>query len=286
MNTNISHQYIRSVVQIEYDELDYEINLIHLPADFKKKGKTSKKRGVTDIASLQMLKNKNIKFSGEMVVDELFTNVDGKRQYTVSIFANEIKDMPIAIAIMNTRHFDVMKTFFDFVFQESEFKALTSDMLAVYNKIATSAEVPHQNCIIHWMKNNGKKIKSELEKDELSKKDKINITKKFTEIKEILRCFDKEKKKKKISEFKKDLSHIPDFFENIVENFFEKVETLTAYSKNNKIPRTSSKAETFHSLPQIRQIKHTSKKPWSLLLSLGTIVLNYKPNYRTLRFRQ
>jgi len=92
--------------------------------------------------------------------------------------------------------------------------------------------------------------------------------------------------KKKVLEFKKYLSNIPDYFRKIVDKFFKDIERLTMYSKDNFIPRTSSKAETFNSLPQIRHIKHTSKKPWKLLLSLGTIVVNYKPNYRTLRSRQ
>jgi len=144
-----------------------------------------------------MFKNKNIDFSGEIVIDELFTDINRRKQYTVSIFANEIKDMPIAVAIMNTRHFDVMWKFFEFIFKDTPFKALTSDMLGVYKKIATNAKVPHQQCVFHWMKYNGKKIRDEFKKEKHSERDKIDILMKFTEMKEILRCFDHKEVEKK-----------------------------------------------------------------------------------------
>lgn len=194
--------------------------------------------------------------------------------------------MPIAIAIMNTRHFDVMKRFFKFVFNNIPLKALTSDMLGVYKKIATSAEVPHQQCVFHWMKYNGKKIKDEIKKEEYSEIDTVNILMKFTEMKEILRCFDKKEAQQKISEFKNHLKKIPPFLKKIIDKFFKDIDKLIIYSSDNSIQKTSSKAETFNSLPQIRHIKHKSKSTWKLLLSLSTIIINYKPNYRTLRFRQ
>lgn len=76
MNINISHEYIRSIVQKEHEELKYQIEIIPLPEDFKK-GKTSQERGVTDIGTLTMFKNENIDFSGEIIIDELFTDING-----------------------------------------------------------------------------------------------------------------------------------------------------------------------------------------------------------------
>ena len=74
----------------------------------------------------------------------------GKDIYLVSVFANEIREMPIAVAIMNTRHYDVMDKFIDFIFEDIDFNALTSDMLGVYNKIAKNRKVSYQKCTFHW----------------------------------------------------------------------------------------------------------------------------------------
>jgi hypothetical protein len=104
MNINVSHEYIRNIVQQEHDDFIYETKIIPLPSDFKKKGETSQEREVTDIGTLTMFKKRNIEISGEIEVDELFTNIKGKRYYLVNVFANEIKNMPIAVAIVNSRH--------------------------------------------------------------------------------------------------------------------------------------------------------------------------------------
>ena len=79
MNINVSHEYIRNVVQREFDDFIYQTEIVPLPEDFKKKRKTSKERGVTDIGILLMFKRKNLDFNGEIEADELFTDIHGKR---------------------------------------------------------------------------------------------------------------------------------------------------------------------------------------------------------------
>jgi len=285
MNINVSHEYIRNIIQKEHDDFIYETKIVPLPEDFKKKGKTSQERGVTDIGTLLMFKKKNMEISGEITIDELFTDVGGKKQYLVSVFANEKKDMPIAVAIANTRHYDVMKRFFDFTFEDTIFKALTSDMLGVYSKIATNEKVPHQQCIFHWMKYTGKKIYDKIKKEEIPEEDILHHLMLFTQMKEIIRSFNKEKVKELVSDFKENLTHVSEFMEDIIDKFFKKLYKLTAYSNNDKIRRTTTQAETFNSLPQIRHKKHTSKKSWNLLLSIASTIKFYKPNYRTLKLR-
>jgi Asp-tRNA(Asn)/Glu-tRNA(Gln) amidotransferase C subunit len=155
----------------------------------------------------------------------------------------------------------------------------------VYSKIAENEKVPQQKCMFHWMKYNGKKIFDEIKKEEVPEKDKIWYLMLYTQIKEILRSFDNKITEKLVLKFKDHLSNIPDFMEKILNKFFKDLESLTNYSKVDKIVRTTSKAENFNSLPQIRHKKHTSQKPQSLLLSIGTMIKHYKPNYRTLRNR-
>jgi len=285
MNVNVSHEYIRNVIQVEHDDFVYQSEVVMLPDDFKKKRKTSKEREVTDIGILVMFKKKDLKISGEIEVDELFTDVGGRRYYLVNVFANEIRDIPIAVAIVNTRHYDVMNKFFDFIFENNEFKALTSDMLGVYKKISENEKAEQQKCIFHWMKYNGKKIFDETKKEKISKKDKMWYVRLFSEMCEILRNFDEEIMEKLVSDFKNHLSNIPDFMKKIVDKFFKDLESLTKHSKVDNMVRTTSKAENFHSLPQIRHKKHTSKKTYPLLLSLSSTIKFRKLNYRTLKYR-
>jgi hypothetical protein len=286
MNINVSHQYIRKVVQKEHDDFIYKTEIVELPEDFKKKGKTSQEREVTDIGILTMFKKKNMEISGEIEADELFTDINGRRHYLVNVFANEIKEMPIAVGIVNNRHFDVMKRFFDFIFEDNDFNALTSDMLGVYKKIAKKAKAIKQDCIFHWMKYSGKTIFDKIKKEEYSEKDAVWYLMLFTEMKEILRSFDKEKTQKLIAEFEGYLANIPEFMVEIRKKFLDKIKKLTAYTENKNVLRTTSKSENFNSLPQIRHIKHTSKKSQALLLSISSIIKFYKPNYRTLKNRQ
>jgi transposase-like protein len=285
MNVNVSHEYVRTIIQQEHGDFIYETEIIPLPSDFKKKGKTSKERKVTDIGTLIMFKKKNMEISGEIEVDELFTNIKGRRYYLVNVFANEIRDMPIAVAIVNSRHYDVMKKFFDFIFENSDFKALTSDMLGVYKKITENEEVPQQKCMFHWMKYNGKKIFDEIKKEKIPEKDKTWYLMLYTEMKEIIRSFDKKTTEQLILKFKDHLSNIPDFMKKIVNKFFKDLESLIKYSEIDKMVRTTSKAENFNSLPQIRHKKRTSKKQYPLLLSMCSMVKHYKANYRTLKYR-
>ncbi|WP_409200141.1 hypothetical protein [Methanobrevibacter sp. DSM 116169] len=286
MNINVSHEYVRNVIQKEHDEFVYETDIVPLPGDFKKKGKTSLKREVTDLGILFMCKNKKHANFGHITVDELFTNINGQKNYLVTIFSNEIKDMPISIAITNTRHYDVINKFFDFTFDKTPIQSLTSDMLGVYGKIAENKNIPQQQCIFHWMKYTTDKIFDEIKKENIPEKDITYNLMIFTEMKEILRSFDENKTKELLAKYEKNIFFIADPIQKIMDKFSKQKDKLTAYSKDNKIRRTTSQAETFNSLPQIRHKKHTSKKPWSLLLSLSSTIKFYKPNHRTLQNRQ
>ena len=135
------------------------------------------------------------------------------------------------------------------------------------------------------MKYNGNKIFEEIKKEKPSKKDSIWYLMLFTEMKEILRSFNKKTTEKLISHFKDHLSNIPEFMKKIVDKFFKDIKQLTEYSRTDNMVRTTSKSENFNSLPQIRHKKHTSKKPYPLLLSISSIIKFYKPNYRTLKYR-
>ena len=84
-------------------------------------------------------------------IDEVFLTMMKNRQYLVAIMDNTISDMPIALAIIPTRKFEVMKAVFDFVFENDQLKSLTSDLFSVYDKIADEYDIPRQGCVFHSM---------------------------------------------------------------------------------------------------------------------------------------
>jgi transposase-like protein len=157
-NISISHTSVANIIERDLDNFEYRDELVILPQNFERHGKTSKKRKVTDATVVNMFKRKNIEISGDVIADEVFLDVIGKNEYLVSIMDQNISDMPIGVAVMKTRKFKAMKAFFDFVSEDNDLKFLTSDMLKVYGTIAKDKNMQHQQCVFHSMKYVGKYI--------------------------------------------------------------------------------------------------------------------------------
>jgi len=283
---SISHQYVKEIIETPIEEFQETREIVILPNDYKINGKTSKERKVTDIATIYMFKRKDIDYSGEVTADEVFLKMMKKRQYLVSIMDNNISDMPIAIAIIPTRIFEVMKAVFDFVFENDPLKTLTTDMFKVYSKIADEYNSLHQECNFHSMLYVGKIIYKELKiKDKYDVHEKIWIKSLLTEYREILRQFNYGDAVEKMENFLRKMNLLPDFFESIAKHLRKHFPKLFTHLQFDGVLRTSNKCETFNSLPQIRRIKNTSKNPWGLLHRLACTVKYYLPNRRTLQNR-
>jgi len=194
--------------------------------------------------------------------------------------------MPIALAVIPTRIFEVMKAVFDFVFENNPLKTLTTDMFRVYSKIAKEYKIPHQDCIFHSMLYVGDIIYKELKKkDKYDAHEKIWINSLLTEYREILRQLNYGDAVDKMENFLGKLDNLPDFFETIGKHLRKHFPNLFTHLEHDGVLRTSNKCETFHSLPQIRRIKNISKNPWGLLHRLACTIKNYLPNRRTLQNR-
>jgi hypothetical protein len=202
-----------------------------------------------------MFKRKNMEISGDVIADEVFLNVIGKNEYLVSIMNQNVPNMPIAIAVMKTRHFNAMKTFYDFVSENHDLKFLTSNMLSVYGLISKYKNIKHQECVFHSMDYIGKYIFNELKKKEkYDYHDKIWFNTLLTEYREILREFNYDEavnKKKnfitKINDYLKK-GKLPKVFKKIVNHLNRRFEKLTTHTREENIDRTSNKCETFNSL--------------------------------------
>ena len=283
---SISHQYVKEVIETPVEGFQETQKIVILPEDHKIYGKTSKERKVTDIAVVYMFKRNDIDYSGEITADEVFLRMMRNRQYLVSIMDRNISDMPIALAIIPTRKFEVIRSIFDFVFENTQFKSLTTDMFSVYSKIAEKYDIPHQECNFHSMDYVGDKIHKELKiKDKYDCHDKIWINMLYTEFKEILRQLNYGDAVDKMETFLGKLDEIPEIFQEVGKHLKKHFVKLFTHLHYDGVARTSNKCEIFHSLPQVRRIKKNSKNPISLLRRLACTVKNYLPNKRTLQNR-
>jgi len=283
---SISHQYVKEIIETPIDEFQETQEIVILPNDYKINGKTSKERKVTDIATIYMFKRNDIDYSGEVTADEVFLKMMKNRQYLVSIMDNNISDMPIALAIIPTRIFEVMKAVFYFVFENNPLKSLTTDMFKVYSKIADEYNSLHQECNFHSMLYVGDIIFKELKiKDKYDVHEKIWIKSLLTEYREILRQLNYGDAVEMMENFLGKLDFLPDFFESIAKHLRKHFPKLFTHLQYDGVLRTSNKCETFNSLPQIRRIKNNSKNPWGLLHRLACTVKYYLPNRRTLQNR-
>jgi hypothetical protein len=294
LNITISHEYIRKVIQQKQDNWQYEEKLVELPQDYNKKEhtydkkrKTSKERGVTDLSYLHMAKRNDINISGEVTVDEIFLTMVNHRKYLVVVCANEIKDKPIAFGILDTRFFNVMKTFFDFVFSDISLKALSTDMLRVYGKLAEHYDIDHQLCKFHAIKYTSDLIFKELKKNkELSDTDKIFYTNILSQYCEILRQIDEKEAVELYNKFLKETENCDNLTGKIRKSLIEKFNKLITFMKNPKISSTSNQCENWNSRPENRNMKVKAKKPMSLIYTLTSMTNYYKPLKRTLRLRE
>jgi len=283
---HVSHQYVKKVIEQAIEGFQETQELVILPDDYKINGKTSKKRKVTDTAMIYMFKRNDIDYSGDITVDEVFLTMMKNRQYLVAIMDNTISDMPIALAIIPTRKFEVMKAVFNFVFENDQLKSLTSDLFSVYDKIAEEYDIPRQGCVFHSMYYVGDIIYKELKKkDKYNSHEKIWIKSLLTEYREILRDLNYGDAVDKLENFLGKLGDLPDFFETIGKHLRKHFAKLFTHLHYDGVLRTSNKCETFNSLPQIRRIKKISKTPWGLLHRLACTVKYYLPNLRTLQNR-
>ena len=283
---SISHQYVKEIIETPVVGFQETQKLVILPNDYKINGKTSKERKVTDIAIVHMFRRTDVDYSGEITTDEVFLKMMENRQYLVAIMDNTISDMPIALAIIPTRKFEVIKEIFDFVSENNQFKSITSDMFGVYSKIADENNIPHQECNFHSMKYVGDIIYKELKiKDKYDHHEKIWIYTLLTEYKEILRQLNYGDAVDKMENFLGKLDDLPDFFQKIGKHLRKHFAKLFTHLHYDGVTRTSNKCETFNSLPQIRRIKKISKTPMGLLRRLACTVKYYLPNRRTLQNR-
>ena len=204
------------------------------------------------------------KLSGYYVVDEQFVNIKGKRHYRLTLHDTHYK-MAIAEEIIKKRNKENIMNFIDETTKNQPRISLTTDGLPVYKNIADELGFVHQSCIFHFMKNLHKSIFPELNKRKYSVIEKIELCRNLTELKNIFRTYDENES---LQFFENLLEHSESFNKKLKTYIHKKLipnfQRLTNFTRDNKIPRTSNKAEQWYS----GSSKHQNKKKYQTIEGL------------------
>jgi hypothetical protein len=161
-----------------------------------------------------------------------------------------------------------------------EITALTSDHFNVYESITDDEKIIHQQCVFHHFNNLNDLIYPVLKDSSVSDIEKMDLAYQTTLYRNILRSFDEEECELLWDSFLNYKPGLHSVFIDNVESITENFLRHTQFSRDNFIPRTSNQAETFHSIPIVRQIKNNTNSPKGFLECMAVIIQYYQPKAR------
>jgi transposase-like protein len=238
INLKISHQSVKNWLKINENEV--------------------KKEGNRIIRQFNQL-------SGYFTIDEQYVYIDGKKRYRVSLHDLSIK-YPIAEEIMVSRTNKKLKSLIKDVTKNQPQISLTSDGLRQYKTVAKDLGLIHQRCIFHMMKECREKINTYLKKNKDDKVTKMSIVRYLTEINNIFRTYDENECLNRYETILNKSEILPQIIIKIlVKKIIPNFESLTQFTKNNSIPRTSNQAEQHYSKTKKSETKDKFKTNNGLL---------------------
>ncbi|MDR2967173.1 MAG: transposase [Methanobacteriaceae archaeon] len=238
LNISVSHQSIKNFLKIDENQV-------------KKEGKR--------------IVRKFNQLSGYLTIDEEYVYINGKRKYKVSLHDRFIKS-PIAEEIMKSRTKKKIKALIEEVTAEHSVISLTSDGLKQYSLVSEDLGIIHQRCVFHMMKDCRNEIKRYLKKTKDDLVTKMAILRYLTEINNIFRTFDENECFNRYEAILNKSERLPEIIVKIlVDKIIPNIESLTQFTKDNFIPRTSNQAEQHYSKTQKSQTKAKFKTDEGLL---------------------
>jgi len=220
LNIDISHQSIKNFLKI--DE-----NLV-------------KKEGSRIVRKFNQL-------SGYLTIDEEYIYINGKKKYRVSLHDRFIKG-PIAEEIMKSRTTKKIKALIEEVTDGHSVISLTSDGLKQYKLVSKDLGIIHQRCVFHMMKECREEIERYLKKTKDDLVTKMAVLRYLTEINNIFRTFDENECFDRYETILNKSERLPEIIIKIlVDKIIPNIESLTQFTKDNFIPRTSNQAEQHYS---------------------------------------
>jgi IS1 family transposase len=233
-----------------------------------------------DEGKLFLIKKKNPEIMGYLVVDELFTRIRNKKWYCVCFHDIANRNVPFAVGLIKKRTKENMMQLYEIATNEKEIIALTSDHFKIYESITDENEIIHQQCIFHHFDNLNDLIYPILKNQDISEIEKMSLARETSEYRNIFRTFDENECEMLWNSFLDKGNELNSIFIDNSERITKQFLRHTQFTKDNFIPRTSNQAETFHSLPVIRQIKNSTQTPKGLLECIAVIMQYYKPKSR------
>jgi transposase-like protein len=238
INIDISHQSIKNFLKIDANDVKKEESRIT---------------------------RKFSQLSGYLTIDEEYVYIKGKKKYRVSLHDRFING-PIAEEIMSSRTKKKIKDLIKEVTVGNKIISLTSDGLRQYKLVAKDLGIMHQRCIFHMIKECKEEIKKYLKKTKDDIITKMAIVRYLTEINNIFRTFNENECLDRYEAILDKSEVLPPIIikilaKKIIPNF----ESLTQFTKNNFIPRTSNQAEQHYSKTQKSQTRAKFKTDDGLL---------------------
>ena len=190
------------------------------------------------------------------------------------------KNAPFAAGVMKSRRKENMHRVYEVATRGMEIIALTSDHFTVYESIADEEKIIHQECIFHHYNNLNDDIYPILNDKDISNSEKMTLALQTTEYRNIFRTYEEKKALKLWDCFLDKGTNLHDVFKDNIEKITESFLRHTQFTRDNFIPRTSNQAETFHSVPVVRQIKNNMETPKGFLECIAVIMQYYQPKTR------
>lgn len=247
LNISISHQSIKNFLKIDENQVKQEGSRI--TRKFKQ-------------------------LSGYLTIDEEYIYINGKRKYRVSLHDRFIKG-PIAEEIMKKRTKKKIKTLIEEVTNGHSIISLTSDGLKQYKLVSKDLGIIHQRCVFHMMKECREEIKKYLKRTKDNLVTKMTVLRYLTEINNILRTFDENECFNRYEAILNKSERLPEIIIKIlVDKIIPNIESLTQFTKDNFIPRTSNQAEQHYSKTGKSETKAKFKTDTGLLEYLALFMIN------------
>jgi IS1 family transposase/transposase-like protein len=276
LNIEISHQQVKNMLQFDFDQVEYLEEFVVN----KESNKDFEGLENTEYDKLYAIRKRKAKGMGYLVVDELFTNIKQKRWYSVCIHDISDKNVPFAVGVIKKRSLKNMKALYDFATRGMDIRSMTTDHFKAYEAIADDNEILHQQCIFHHIDDLNEDIYPVLKDKSISEVERMALARQTSEYRNIFRTYDEKEADFLWNSFLSNEDKLHEVFKDNSESITEHFLRHTQFTRDNFIPKTSNQAETFHSLPVVRQIKNTAKSPRGFLECMAVIMQYHKPTTR------
>ena len=255
LNIDISHQEVKNILGFDFEQVEYyeeplkdkEIESDYKSVKFENKDK------------LYAIRMKNIEISVYLVIDELFCYVGGVRWFCVSFHDIGKRNTPFAVGLVKSRTYENMKRLYEIATRGLNIISITTDHFSVYESLADEMSIVHQQCTCHHFKNINEDVYPTLKDETISDIVKMSTAHDLTDYRDIYRIYYEDESEMRFEAFLEKEKSLDQGFIKNHESIIESYLRHTQFTRNNLIPVTSNQAETFHSIPVVRQLKNTAK---------------------------